>query len=82
MAFVQKPNTGAMFPNDKKETERHPDYKGDFNIDGVNYHISGYLVTSSLVFREASQQFQRPAHKAATQDARLPFDDYDDDMPF
>lgn len=47
MAFQQKPNSGALFPNDKKEKETHPDFKGDFNIDGVNYWISAWKKKSS-----------------------------------
>jgi len=42
MAYEQKPNRGALFTNDKKLTDSHPDLKGDFNIDGVNYWISAW----------------------------------------
>ena len=42
MAYEQKPNRGTLFKNDKKTTEMHPDFKGDFNIDGVNYWISAW----------------------------------------
>ncbi len=46
MGFQQRPNSGALFPNDRKENDRHPDYKGDFNIDGVNYWIKGWIKQS------------------------------------
>ena len=42
MAFEQRHNSGALFPNDRKEKETHPDFKGDFNIDGVNFWISAW----------------------------------------
>jgi hypothetical protein len=32
MAFEQKPNSGALFPNDKK-ADTHPDMKGDLFLD-------------------------------------------------
>jgi hypothetical protein len=32
MAFVPKPNTGTLWPNDKK-TDTHPDVRGDLNLD-------------------------------------------------
>jgi hypothetical protein len=33
MAFVPKPNTGTLWPNDKKKTDTHPDVRGDLNLD-------------------------------------------------
>lgn len=33
MAFEQKPNSGAMFNNDKKNTANHPDKRGDVHLD-------------------------------------------------
>lgn len=33
MAYETKPNTGAIFVNDKKESDKHPDRKGDANIE-------------------------------------------------
>lgn len=30
--FVQKPNTGASFPNDRKEKPTHPDFAGAANV--------------------------------------------------
>ena len=35
--------TGALFKNDKKESEKHPDYKGSCEIDGVEYWVSYWL---------------------------------------
>jgi hypothetical protein len=39
-------NTGAIFKNDKKETDKHPDYKGSANVDGIEYWVSAWLKTS------------------------------------
>ncbi len=33
MAFVPKPNTGTLWPNDKQKTDSHPDVRGDLNLD-------------------------------------------------
>lgn len=33
MAFDQKPNSGAMFVNEQKKTENHPDWRGDVYLD-------------------------------------------------
>ena len=33
MAFVPKPNTGTLWPNDKKKTDSHPDVRCDLHLD-------------------------------------------------
>lgn len=33
MAFEQKPNSGAMFVNEQKQMENHPDWRGDVYLD-------------------------------------------------
>lgn len=33
MAFEQKPNSGALFTNDQKKSENHPDWRGDIHVD-------------------------------------------------
>ena len=32
--YEQKDNSGALFKNDKRETENHPHYKGSIRVDG------------------------------------------------
>ncbi len=46
MADYDNNNTGALFKNDKKETERHPDYKGSATVDGTEYWMSAWIKTS------------------------------------
>lgn len=33
MSFVPKPNTGTLWPNDRKNAANHPDVRGDVYID-------------------------------------------------
>lgn len=33
--FVPKPNTGILWPNDKKSSPNHPDVRGDVSLDRV-----------------------------------------------
>ena len=35
-------NRGALFVNQRKETEKHPDYNGNINIDGKEFWVSGW----------------------------------------
>jgi hypothetical protein len=36
-------NSGVLFRNDKKETEKHPDYKGNIMVDGNEYWLSAWI---------------------------------------
>ena len=40
--FEHKPGTGSLFPNDRKQAENHPDWKGEINIDGKVYEIASW----------------------------------------
>lgn len=35
-------NSGILFINDKKETEKHPDFKGNATIGGVEFWVSAW----------------------------------------
>lgn len=35
-------NRGALFVNDRKQSDKHPDMNGKININGVDYWISGW----------------------------------------
>ena len=38
-------NRGVLFKNDRKGTERQPDYTGKINIDGVEKRLAGWIQT-------------------------------------
>lgn len=46
MAYEQKDNSGALFTNDKKANDSHPDYKGKIMVAGISYWISGWKKVS------------------------------------
>ena len=37
------PNSGALFKNDRKEKPNHPDYRGDAEVDNVQYWLSAWV---------------------------------------
>ena len=43
MAFVQKEGTFSLFINDRKTSPNHPDRRGEANVKGVIYAISGWI---------------------------------------
>ena len=91
MTDFDNTNTGALFKNDKKESDKHPDYKGSINVNGVEYWLSSWIKTSkqgnkfmslSVKAKDAPAQKtvqQTPKPAPANQDG---FADMDDDIPF
>ena len=42
MPFEHKPDTGSLFKNDDRTSEKHPNAKGSALIDGVEYWIAAW----------------------------------------
>lgn len=62
-------NRGALFKNDDKQSDKHPDYKGKINVGGVDYWLSAWLKEAesgrkymSLSVQPKEQQQQGKAH--------------------
>lgn len=36
-------NRGVLFKNDRKTSDKHPDYKGTANMDGRDYYVSAWV---------------------------------------
>ena len=62
MAQEQRPNSGVLFKNDRKEQEKHPDYKGWAEVNGRSVWISAWIKNGakgkfmSLAFSEKDEQ--------------------------
>ena len=74
-------NTGALFKNENKQSEKHADYRGEVNAGGVDYWLDGWIRTSKksgtkfISFKLKPKQETAPAKKA-------PAEDFNDQIPF
>lgn len=69
MSFQQRDNSGALFKNAEKRSERGPDYSGKAMIDGVEYFMDAWLKQGDRTWmsfsfkkmdRQSSQPYQAP----------------------
>ena len=81
-------NSGALFKNDDKTNERHPDYKGSLNVGGVEYWLSSWLKTSkagakymSVSVTPKNENNTRSPPKSAAKPS-VQEDHFGDDIPF
>lgn len=85
MSYENKPLSGALFKNENKRTEKHPDYRGPFyGADGEEMEISAWLRESKKGQRYMSIQV---GPKWTPQEARKPQEaptgeDPNDEIPF
>ncbi len=75
----QRENSGILFKNDRKASERHPDYKGNATIGGEEFWLSAWIKQGrngkflSLSF--TSKTDQREGARAEDDGLRPPQDD-------
>ena len=85
MSDYDQTNSGALFVNDKKTQENHPNMRGTLNVEGVEYWVSAWTKTSKSGMRFQSLALTRKEQQAAPQRQAAPQQapaDFDDDLPF
>lgn len=55
-----KTNTGAIFKNDKKQKETHPDYRGKINVEGKDFEMALWLKESAKGIKYFSVSISEP----------------------
>ena len=89
MSDYDETNRGSIWKNDKKETEKHPDYTGSLNVDGVDYWVSAWRRKEGDNPKAPALRFAvkrkdaPPVQKASPNKQNSPaaFQDMDDDLP-
>ena len=76
-----KNNSGAIFKNDKKTAENHPDYKGKVNVNGKDMEVALWLKESKAGMKYFSASFSEPYIKTDEPQIRVIQLD-DNDLPF
>jgi uncharacterized protein (DUF736 family) len=74
-------NSGALFANADRKTDKHPNARGTLNVDGVEYWISAWTKVSK---KGEKYQSLSVTPKEQQQGKAAPADDFDDDssVPF
>lgn len=84
MSQYDNTNSGVLFKNDRKESEKHPDYTGKLNVNGEEFWLSAWIKTGqrgkfmSLSVKPKDMNASAPAKAAAGiaepyQDDAIPF---------
>lgn len=82
--MTQNPNSGVLFKNDRKETDKHPDYTGKATVNGVELRLAAWIKSGakgkfmSLSFTDPSGQREKTPEKYAPRKD----DGFNDDIPF
>ena len=64
-------NRGALFVNDQRQSEKHPDWRGSINVAGVDYWISGWskesqrgeMISLAVTLKEEQPRSGPPARE-------------------
>ena len=75
--FEQRDNSGTLWKNDHRESEKHPNAKGSALIDGVEYWVSAWTKEGQKG-KFQSLSFERKEAKASKPGRRAP----EDEVPF
>lgn len=76
--YQTKENSGAIFKNDRKEKETHPDYTGTINVAGKDWQISLW-VKEGKKGKYFSASIKEPYVKG---EAPKSVSNHKDDLPF
>ena len=74
-------NTGVLFPNDKGDNPRRPDYRGTVNVNGAEFELSGWKKASKAGKPYLSISIQPKRDKPQREPAKGE-EAFSDEIPF
>ena len=86
--MANRDNSGALFKEDDKKSEKHPDYKGNCLVNGKQMYIAGWINESQNGKKYMSLQFSEPTQDAkykkesSTATPKPQYESMEDDLPF
>ena len=76
-------NSGALFKNERRISERSPEYTGSANIDGKDFWISAWVNTAEKTGKKFfSLKFSEKISEGAVSVTQPEEQDNDEEIPF
>ncbi len=74
-------NSGALYRNENKQEEKHPDYSGSINVGGKDYWLSGWVKESK---KDGKKFFSLSIKQKAKENphSKKEVEQPNDDIPF
>lgn len=82
--MTDKHNSGVLFPNRQKTSDKHPNLKGTALIEGVEYWVSGWVNKDKKQQKYISLKFQLKGEGKSKVQQKLDKanKELDDNIPF
>jgi hypothetical protein len=79
-----KTNRGSIWKNEKKESDKHPDFTGSLDVNGVEYWVSAWKRKPDAKPKAPALSFSiKPKEqKPKEQEPKTDGEFFDDDIPF
>ncbi len=75
-------NRGAIWKNEDKQADNHPDFKGNLNVNGQEFFVSAWKRKPDASPKAPALSFSVQPKQQQTQEPAQAVPDFDDDIPF